>query len=86
MAVHSEIMRKSKRVSRAVPRTADGVSVRVRFASHEQLDLIRNAAAKRGIARDLFIQRVLQAAAQAVMVLPPDPVIERIGQDAASQA
>lgn len=76
-------MKKTKHVPQASPRVGDGVSVRVRFASHEQLELIKAAAAKRGISRDLFIQRVLQASAQAVMALPPDPVIDRIAQDAA---
>jgi hypothetical protein len=48
-------------VHKKEPLIADGVSVRVRFASHAQLDLIRAAAKRRGVSRDRLIQNVLQA-------------------------
>jgi len=69
-------------------RIADGVSIRVRFASHKQIALIGAAASRRGIARDRFIQLVLQAASEHVMSAPAPPLevgIEQFSVAAVSQ-
>jgi len=78
-------MKKAKFVPKPEPRIADGVSVRVRFASHKQLELIKAAARHKGIPRDLYIQRVLQASAEAVLAAPPDPAILQVATDANAQ-
>jgi hypothetical protein len=81
-AVYSVLMRKNKPAPKPQPRVADGISVRIRFASHKQLELIRAAALKRGIARDLFIQSLLQAAAELVLAEPPAPPLAQVARHA----
>jgi hypothetical protein len=60
----------------------DGVPMRVRFASHKQIELITNAARRRGLSRDRFIQRVLQVAAEHVM---NEPLTDAAASNAAAQ-
>lgn len=60
----------------------EGVSIRVRFASHKQIELVESAARKRGQSRDRFIQRVLQAASEHVM---KEPLTDAAALNAAAQ-
>jgi uncharacterized protein (DUF1778 family) len=80
-------MRKTKSSKPAKARISDGISTRVRFASHQQIKLVERAAKHRGMSRDAFIQQVLQASAEKVLTVPspPDPVIAQASKAAVDQ-
>jgi len=73
-------MRKIKSESKPQRPVRDGVPIVVRFRDHKQLELIVAAAQRRGVARDRFIQDVLEAAAELVLAAPPPPTLAEIAR------
>jgi hypothetical protein len=63
-------MSQKRIVSNPSLRIADGISIRVRFASHAQIALVKTAAARRGLGFNFYLQSVLQAVSEQVMAAP----------------
>lgn len=78
-------MKKLSVVPKPEQRIGDGVSKRVRFANHEQFNLVKAAAKRRGVPRDRFIQDALQAVAECVMAQPEPPSLAEIARNIVAQ-
>lgn len=84
--MYHAVMRRKTILPKQVSRIADGVSIRVRFANQEQIELIKTAAARRGLGFNFYLQSVLQAVSQQVMAAPLSTSLGQLSQSENSQS